>query len=84
MYEEKCDNLVIYCRDQRNLSKIQVIVERWIQQYHIPIKNRPFYRSAFGVDGKLSPGENKTSFSDLCANLAIKYANDCDIWNQKK
>ena len=84
MYEEKCDNLVIYCRDESNLPKIQDIVEQWIRKYTIPAINRPFYRSAFGIDGKIDIKDDKSSFSDLCAKLAIQYANDCDAWNKKQ
>jgi hypothetical protein len=74
LYKEKCDNLVIYCWKEAYLPKIQSIVEEWIRKYTIPTNNRPFYRSSFWEDKPPAPGEDKTSFSDLCAIQAIKFA----------
>ncbi len=78
LYRERCDNLVIYCTDIHTLPKIQALVERWIQENQIPSRNRPFYRSSFWIDAPVNPGEDKTSFSDLCAKLSYDYAKKYD------
>lgn len=84
LFREKCDNLVIYCGKKEYLPKIQEIVEEWIRKYAIPTNNRPFYRSTFWVDAPPAPGEDKTSFSDLCTLLSIKYAKQYNEWHRQK
>ncbi len=84
LFREKCDNLVIYCRNKENLPKIQAILDTWIHDYLIPSRNRPFYRSAFWVDAPPGPWEEKTSFSDLCAILWSKYAKQYNEWYRWK
>ena len=83
-YMEKCDNLVIYCRNQDNLPRIQKMVEQWILRYSLPAVNRPFYRSAFWIDTAPAHWQDKTSFSDLCAILSIEYAKKYESWYKKQ